>query len=243
MLKLGVFPAGVAAGVLFGFESEENRAGLGGLADALLLCSAGFRLANGLLVAVGAVAAGFCADTELNSEVVMLLVVTLGRLANGLPAEAVAGALVVGVVEPEVLLKRVLEGASLFCAAAPKLNRFVAGAVVVVLVVPCALVPKPLNKLLGGFDGPSSSFALEPNPLNRLFCVGAVAAAVVEAGVPKPAKALFVAGAFAAWVEVAPPKVKVGAADAGVLELFGAEVAVPNMLLGAAPLVVPNMLV
>jgi hypothetical protein len=126
MLNPELLAAGVAAGVLAGFESPANRLGLGVSAAASLLDSAGFlRLPNKLIGVEGVFAA-------------------VGRLANGLLAGAGAGVLVVEAAELAVP-NRFVEGAeavvlSLFCAVAPKLN---AGVVVLAFGVPWALVSPP----------------------------------------------------------------------------------------------------
>lgn len=137
--------------------------------------------------------------------------------------------------------KREVDGVALVWAEGLKLNRLLAGAVAVVLIAPCALVPMLPNMLVGGVcNEPSFFCAAEPNPLNRLFC----GAAAVCVDVPSPPNMLLVAGVLVLGAgAVMPPKVKGCDAEVVVLVTFGVELVVPNMLLEGAPLVAPNMLV
>jgi hypothetical protein len=118
--------AGVAAGVLAGFESPANGLALGVSAAASLLDSAGFfRLPNKFNGVEGVFAA-------------------VERPANGLLAGAGAGVLVVEAAEL-VVPNMFVEGAeavvlSLFCGVAPKVN---AGVAAVAFGVPWALVSPP----------------------------------------------------------------------------------------------------
>ena len=247
MLEPGVRATGVAVGLLFVFASEEKRFPLGASADVLPFCSTGLRLLNGLLDSVVAVAGAWGVDTGLNRDGVAVVAVAVGRLAKGLPAGAEVGVNALGAAEVEVNAlgvaeleapKRLDEGASAFCGVALKLNKLDAGAVAVVLLVPCAVVPKPPKVLF--FDGcADSSLFCAPKPLNRLLGAGVSA----DAFAPNPANRLLDAGVLAAGVadEVAP-KVKDWGAGAGVLEAFGAGLEFPNMPLEAAPLVAPNVL-
>lgn len=154
MLKPELLP--VVVGVSAGLGSAANGLDLGVSAERLLPDSSGFlRLLNRFV--------GAAPPEDVFSAV--------GRFANGLldgaePKRFVGGAL-------DVVL-------SDFCAFAPKLNRFDAGAVAVAFGVPCALVPKPPKKLFcfGVSDVPSVFCALEPKPPNMLFwgaaaCLGA----------------------------------------------------------------------
>lgn len=164
--------------------------------------------------------------------------------------------------------KRLVEGAvdvalSGFCAVAPKLNKFDAGAVAVALGVPCVLVPKfPKRLLCFEVSELFSLFcALEPKPPNMLFegagdCLGASSFCVLApnvnvlvwdgaagcAEVPNPLNMPLVAGVLAVLAAdvVEAPNVKGVDAGAEVLVAFGAPLVVPNMPLGAA-LDVPNI--
>ena len=208
-LKPGAVAVGVAVGVLFGFASEANKFGFDDSASAPAFGSAGFKMLNKLFEETAGLSCvrGVCEVRAVGLNKDEDVLGAVGRLANGLPADVSAGALVVGVAVLENPNKLV-DGAVVLvvsgvCVVEPKLNRLPAGAVAGVLSLPGALVPNPLKMLFGAATD-SFFCALVPNPVKMLFCAGG--AGCVDA--PNPPKRLFVVGVLVAdgADEVAAPK-------------------------------------